>query len=143
MAVCNEPACWPRNRARCRVIAGSAAYGSPISVRPVRRPRSGWSFGPHARQKTLDEHLPQRIAGQLGLDRAADHLRAATEHRHRRRVFAALAQQRFLGGSARMPESDALAGVEAVHALRQCGCHRIGECQVHVVAAEQDVLAHG
>ena len=23
--VCSEPACWPRNRARCRVIAGSAA----------------------------------------------------------------------------------------------------------------------
>ena len=125
------------------MIAGSAAYGRPISVRPTRRPRSGWSVRRTARQEPVDQDFLEQLARQLGLDRAADDLGAPAQHGDRGGVFLQVGEQGFLGRAAGMSQRDALAGVESLHPLGQGRGHGIGQRQVHVVAAQQDVLADG
>ncbi len=54
-----------------------------------------------------------------------------------------IGEQRFLGGAAGVGQRDPLGGVEPVHAAGQRGGDGVGQGEVHVVAAEQDVLADG
>ena len=49
----------------------------------------------------------------------------------------------LLGRPAGVPQRDALDGIEALHALGQRGRHGVGQGEVHVIAAQEDMLAHG
>ena len=95
------------------------------------------------RQEAVEQHRLEQLARELGLDRAPDDLRAAAQNIHGRRVLLGFREKRFLGAPARVQQADALRRVEALHALRQRAGNRVGQGQVHVVAAQQDVLAHG
>ncbi len=65
------------------------------------------------------------------------------KHGDRGGVFLQVGEQGLLGGAAGVAQRDSLAGVEALHPLGQGRGHGIRQRQVHVVAAEQDVLADG
>ncbi len=58
-------------------------------------------------------------------------------------VLLRLREKRLLGPPARVEQRDSLGGVEALHAFRQRAGDRIRQRQVHVVSAQQDVLADG
>ena len=96
-----------------------------------------------AGQEAIEQRLIEQLAGQLGLDRAADDLRAAAQNVTGAAAFFGFGEERFLGVAAGVTQGHALGRVEAVHPLGQRGGDRVGQRQVHVVAAEQDVLAHG
>ena len=100
----------------------------------------GWAA---SRKETIQQDGLQHVARELGLDRAPDDLRAAAQHVHDRRVLLGFRKERFLGTPARVEQADALRGVEPLHAFGQRAGNRVGQGQVHVVAAQKDVLAHG
>ena len=144
-APCSEvAACWRRKRARCRVMAGSAAYGRPISCNPARRWRSGMSLLGHGRQESLAQNAIDVVAVQRGFDGAAHQAAAFAENRHRllAKLGAGL-QQLFLRDAAVAPECLELPAVDARAFLRQPLRNRARQRQVDVIAAQQNVLAHG
>ena len=59
------------------------------------------------------------------------------------RRLARVGEERLLGRAAGVPERDPLRGVERVHPARQGRGDGVRQGEVHVVAAEQDVLADG
>ena len=95
------------------------------------------------RQESVEQDAREHLARQFRLDRSADHLRAAPQHGDRGRVLLGVGEEGLLGRSAGVPERNTLHGIEPFHPLRQRGGHGIGQGEVHVVAAEQDVLADG
>ena len=52
-------------------------------------------------------------------------------------------KQRFLGRPARVPQRDRLPGVEFDPLARELAGHKVGQREIHVVAAGQNVVAHG
>ncbi len=136
-------ACRARKRARCRVTAGSAAYGNPSSWRPTCRRRAGISSDRDVGEESVDEHLrpdrsrrssprsmppisrvplPSTVTGCASRAGSANSVSFAT-----RRL---------------VPQRLQLPGVDAVSLLLEPLLHQARERQIHVVAAEQDVIAN-
>ena len=96
-----------RDRRRRRRTAGRARAG--------RRARLARAFVAERAvgEEAVDEHALDVAARELGAQRAADHLAAAAEHDHRRRVaVAAPASSCLLGRAARVHQRRALPVVE-------------------------------
>ena len=96
-----------------------------------------------AGKKPSTSSSPTIVALDVDRDRAADQLAAAAEDRDRLRLRPSVGQQGFLGGAARVPQGDRLPGVELHALLGELLGHVMGQGQVHVVAADQQVVAHG
>ncbi len=125
------------------MIAGSAAYGRPISVRPTRRPRSGWSVGAHrGRKPSINTFLSRSRVSSVLIEppmtfepRPSTVTGAAFFLRSVNRV--SLAVRQAWPSATRWPASSPSIP------WGKRGGHGIGQRQVHVVAAQQDVLADG
>ena len=123
------------------MTAGSAAYGRPSSCRPAGRRRAGISSAPTRREEAVDEHA-------LESSRAA---RRRARRRSSRVPWPSTAtgcsspvgsrEQRLLRDAALVPQRPQLPGVERWPSCSSRCCTSAGERQVHVVAAEQDVVA--
>jgi hypothetical protein len=95
------------------------------------------------REEAFEQGGGQFVARQLAADRAADQLGAAAGDDQRHLLDFGIAEQRLLGRSAGVGQRAQLPGVELAALRRQLAGDGIGQRQVHVVAAEQDVLADG
>jgi len=80
---------------------------------------------------------------ELGADAAADEATAATGHDDGNRFDRAVREQHFLCVTATVRERLDLPVVEGLAFCRQLVLDHVGQCEVHVVAAEQDVVADG
>ena len=145
IAAVNGPpdACRARNRARWRVTAGSAAYGSPelLQTRRCRR-RAGMSVARDRREESVEQHLIEIGAAKRRANRAADQPAALAEHRDRMLVTVRLREQRLLRDAALVPQRLQLPRCRCgdLSLSRRC-CSDARQRQIHVVAAEQDVIA--
>ncbi len=81
--------------------------------------------------------------GGVGADGAAYQFRAPAGHHDGLGFEAGIGQQVFLGAAAGIGECAHLPGVELFAFSRQLARHDMRQRQVHVVAAEQDMVAHG
>ena len=93
------------------------------------------------REEAFEDRLREFGARQLRADRPADQLRAAARHDERHRVGRRVGQQRFLRGTACVRERAQLPRIGLRALLRELARDDVREREVHVVAAEQDVLA--
>ena len=74
---------------------------------------------------------------------AADQLAAAAEQRDRVRAERRVGEERFLREPRLVPQPVQLPGVDSVPLLLEPRLQHAREREIHVVAAEQDVLADG
>src|SRR5262249_46714268 len=98
----------------------------------------GLRFGADLREEAVDEQRLGGVALDDGLLRPADELRAAPEDRDGHRLRRLLAEQLLLRSATGLHERALLERIEAELAPGERG-----EREVHVVAAEQDVIADG
>src|SRR5262245_31251795 len=96
----------------------------------------------HERENSLDMRLFDVFPQQFGLDSSADQLRAFTEDGDRMLLAPRLREKLFFRYPRLMPERLQLPCVYAMTVLFQPLLQQSGERQIHVVAAEQDVIAH-
>ncbi len=94
-------------------------------------------------EEAFEQDGGEQFALQLGADGAADEPGAAAGHHQGHALQAGVAQQLFLGQAAGIGERAHLPGVELFAFGGQAARDAVGQGQVHVVAAEQDVFAHG
>ncbi len=95
-----------------------------------------------AGEEAVEKDCVQGLAWKLGLDRAPDDFRAATQDRHRRRGFLGAGEEGFLGGLGRHSSGRPAAWRRAPSMpLGSVPGDGMGQGEVHVIAAEQDVLA--
>ena len=121
----------------CRVLGvGQAELGEAAAGAAEGRVGDG-----HLGEKAVEQAAGELVAGDLGADAAADEPGAAARHDHRHRVDAGVAEQGFLGHAAGVGEGAGLPRVEGGALAGELARHAVGEGQVHVVAAEEDVLA--
>ena len=92
-----------------------------------------------AGKEAVDQHRLHVAAQERGLDRSADDLGAAAEHHHRRLGGVAAAEQQFFCAAAGVHQRRELPVVEL--GRLQPRADRVRQRQIHVVAAEQDVIA--
>ena len=94
------------------------------------------------RGKKAFEHLFDLFAAQRCFDRAADQARSFAENRDRHFVGLRLRiEQLFLREAAVVPQRLQLEAVDLRAFRGQFGRYRVGEREIDVVAAEQDVFA--
>jgi len=99
---------------------------------------------PTTRKEPLDQQPAQLRAVHLDRDRRADQLAAPPQHRDRiglAFLFPRL-QQGLLGGPAGVPQGDRLPRVEPGALFGEAAGHAVGQRQVHVVAAHQQMIAY-
>ena len=90
------------------------------------------------------QHLFDIAAQQGRLDGAAHQARALAQNGDRVLLhFGFRLQQFFLGDAAVIPQRLVLAAIDARALFGQALRHHAGQGQIDVVAAQQDVLAHG
>jgi hypothetical protein len=95
------------------------------------------------REEALDNNGLRFFTCQFHTDRTADHATATAKHRERARLSIGICQQAFLGFAAGMGEPSELVLIERHAAITtKLGRHRVGQRQVEIVAAEQDVIAN-
>ena len=97
----------------------------------------------HLGEKSFDQHAVQVFPQQLGLDRAAHQLASFAQQRDILLLALGMLKQMFLGGAALVPESLQLIGVDVMAFGFQALLQQAREREIHVVAAQQDVLADG
>ncbi len=97
----------------------------------------------HDWKEAVEQRLVHVFDGERRGDGAADQPGAAAEQRDRTLPFGRVAQQRLLREARLVPEPVQLPGVDAVSGTLEPRLQQAGERQIHVVAAEQDVLADG
>ena len=108
---------------------------------PLEHGHLGAGYG---RQEALPEHAVDILAQEGGLDGAADEAGPHAQNGHG--LFLGLGtrcEQLLLGRAAVVPEGQQLAAVDFGPLLCQPFGDDVGQGQVDVVAAEQDVLTHG
>ena len=120
-----------------RVLRVRQAELRQAGARPAHRTRGAV----HLREEAFEDRLREFGARQFGADRAADQLGAAARHDERHGVGGGVGEQRFLGRAAGVGERAQLPRVGLRALGGQLARHHVGEREVHVVAAEQDVLA--
>jgi hypothetical protein len=96
----------------------------------------------HAREEAVEHQLLHLGARQLLPERAADEPRAAAGDGHRPALARRLLEEALLADAARLDQRLELVRVELVARAREPPLDAAGERQVHVVAAEQEVVAH-
>ena len=108
---------------------------------PARR-RSGRGVGGDAREEAVEHQLLGLGARDLVAQRAADELRAAAGDGDGPRRARLVAEQALLGDAAGLHQL--LEGVRLeLAAAREPRLDATGEREIHVVAAEQQVIADG
>ena len=123
------------------MTAGSAAYGkaelleadAPLPGRHLMRRNRG--------KKPFEQHLVDIVARQRRRHRAADQPRPAPEQRHRAFGLGRVGEERLLREAALVPQAVQLPGVDAMACGFEPLLQHARQRQVHVVAAEQDVVA--
>ena len=96
------------------------------------------------RKEAIEQHALELVARDLVAEVRAHELAAATGHVDRRRVGSPWLEERLLREATRVDEPVPLQGVELLacaHARDDALFDDLGECQVEVVAAEQQVIA--
>ena len=94
-------------------------------------------------EEAFEQLALQVGAGQFALDRARDHLATPADHRHRGARERRVAKEFFLRLAATVAEQLHLADVELDRAGGEALGDDEGELPVHVVAAEQHMVADG
>ena len=102
----------------------------------------GWVRHRHLREEAFQQALRQLFTGDLGADGPADQLGASAGHHHGHRGHRGVGQQRFFGLATSMCQRPGLPGVQLRALAGQLARHAVGQCQVHVVAAQQNVVTH-
>ena len=110
-----------------------AKAGDPLPQRPVGRPA--------AREEAVDQQLAHAAAIDRHRNRAADQLSPPAEDRNALGFRSGGGQQCLLGRSARVPQGDRLPGIELDALFGETAGHVMGQGQVHVVAAHEQVIA--
>ena len=130
-----------RNFARCRVIAASAAYGRPSSWKPTRRWRAGIaSLATRGRNPSSSTARRSSAVTSVRIEPPISLLprpSSVTGCDAERRI----AEERFLREPRLVPQPVQLPRVDLVALLLEAHLQHAREGEVHVVAAEQDVLA--
>ena len=117
---------------------GQAQLLQADPTRPLR-PR----IGADHREEALDQRVDQLVARELGGDRAADQARAPAQYGDGLGLDASPLEEPLLADPALVPELLELPRVDAVAGALELLLQPSRERQIHVVAAQQDVLAHG
>lgn len=120
-----------------RILRVGQAQLGQRRPRPRRRPCRRF----HDRKEPFHQGVGDLVAGQFGAQGAADQLGTAARHHHRHRPDFAMTQQGFLGRPATVGQTLQLPGIELDTLLRQLGSDRVCQGQIHVVAAQQNMLA--
>ena len=136
------PAWRARNAARCRVTAASEAYGRPSWVRAPRARAAGRALAstsgkkPSTRVVVTSSRVSsaRRPPPRSFEPRDAIAIGAADELR--------VGEKPLLGDPARVRERDHLPAVDFLSVRLELLADHVREREVHVVAAEQDVVAH-
>ena len=93
-------------------------------------------------EKTIDQQLGRLVPRNLDRDRPGDDRTATARHRNRPRRRPAGGQQLFLGGPASVPQRSRLPRVQPVTGRFELPRRRVRKRQIHVVTAQQQMLAH-
>ena len=115
--------------------------------KPIRGSRKSLARRPvgylAAREKTVDQQLAYAAAIDLDRHCAANQFSSPAQHGDAVFFRAVGHEQGFFGRPARVPQSHRLPGIE-LHALfgKKPG-HIMGQGQIHVVAAHQQMIADG
>src|SRR5690606_4055476 len=91
----------------------------------------------------FNQCLLDLFAQQLRLDRPANQTRAFAENRDRLLLRLRVVEKALLRHARLMPERLQLPGIDAVAFALQLLLQEAGERKIHIVAAEQDVIADG
>ena len=122
-------------------MAGSETYGrAPGSRKRLRFSSLGKSPPLGDGQKAVQRELQHLFPQDLGLERFADQRSARAEHGNFHALQVRVEQQPLLGGGTLAPQPAALPDGERHPEL---GFHQPGQREVQVIAAQQQVLAHG
>ena len=97
----------------------------------------------HLGEEAFDEDAVQVFAQQLGLDGAAHQLASLAQQGDILLLALRVFEQVLLRGAALVPQRLQLIGVDLLAFGFQLLLQQAGEGEVHVVAAQQDVLADG
>jgi hypothetical protein len=100
------------------------------------------SIGAHRREEAVQHQLFDLLARELVAQRAADQLRAAARDGEGPRRALRLREDALLGDAARLHQRREAVRVEPP-SLAEAPLDTAGEREVHVVAAEQQVIADG
>ena len=92
------------------------------------------------REKALEQDALEIFARELGVEGPADQLGAATRDGDGRAREVEVAEQLFLGNARGLREGGGLHRVERAAVFLQLRAQPVREREIHVVAAEQDVL---
>ncbi len=93
------------------------------------------------REKAFEQNLREFGAREFGADRATDQLGTAARYDERHGIDGRVGEQRFLGRPARVGRRAKLPRIGLRALLGELARDGVGEREVHVVAAEQDMLA--
>src|SRR5262249_20275281 len=93
------------------------------------------------REEAIDQHLLEIGSPKLATNRAADEPRSLPEHRHGVRLAIRVREERFFRRSTLMPERLQLPSVDSVALGFEALLNKPRQGKVHVVAAEEDVIA--
>src|SRR5439155_23187395 len=94
------------------------------------------------RKKAVDQHLIQLLAAELPANRVPDQLRPFSEHRDRMRLTIQLREQRLFCHPTLVPQRLQLPRINPVTFTLEALLHDARQGEVHVVAAEQNVIAN-
>src|ERR1700726_3906502 len=97
--------------------------------------------GGDRREEAVEQRLIQIGALERRGDRSADQPAAFAEDRDWMLGAIRLSEQHLLGDAALMPQGVELPPIDAVTLVFEALLCDAGQCQIHVVAAEQDVIA--
>ena len=94
------------------------------------------------REKAFHQRLQHLGARDLGANAAANQFAAPAGHHHGQRFRGAVAEQLLFRGAAGLGQGAGLPSVQRFALGGELARHAVGQRQVHVVAAQQNVLAH-
>src|SRR5439155_19539368 len=104
---------------------------------------SGRSIGDVAfGKKAVQQQIRGGLSLNVNLHRAADQLAAAAQHAERMLFWAALDQQCLFRCAALVPKRNRLPCVKLNAFFAELAGDKMSQCEVHVVAAHEQVLAH-
>ena len=105
--------------------------------------RGGACSGVYGGEEAFQNGVAHLVLGEFGADGAANEFGAPAGHHDGLAGQRGVAQQRFFGAAARVGEGAHLPRVKRFALGAELARHHMRQGQVHVVAAEQDVVAHG
>ena len=125
------------------MTAGSASNGRPSCTNPPAGRGLGCRVRGDLREEPVQHEPPHVRGGEVDGDRPAHQLPPPSRHRDGGRVRVRRRQQRLLRRPAGVPEGDGLPRVRRGPLRRQQAGGVVGEGEVHVVPAHQQVPADG